>query len=101
MLQPHVIPNQQCLAHYVSLLLRCVLMSLLGCLLCGLGVLRFNAVSEARELWVDQGSQQMKNLDWVEAGKWRWDVVGHCRGQIGIIWEKKLLRIILEWDGMG
>jgi hypothetical protein len=43
----------------------------------------------------------MKNLDWVEAGKWRWDVVGHCRGQIGIIWEKKLLRIILEWDGMG
>eukprot|EP00435_Cladocopium_sp_Y103_P026010 s1754_g6.t1 len=45
---------------------KCVLISLLGCLLCGLGFLRFNAVSKARELWVDQHSQQMKNLDWTE-----------------------------------
>ena len=45
---------------------RCVLLSLLGCLLLGLGFLRFNSVSAARELWVDQNSQQMKDLEWTE-----------------------------------
>eukprot|EP00439_Symbiodinium_sp_Y106_P069098 s1926_g11.t2 len=45
---------------------RCILLTVLGCLLCAVGVLRFTAVSEARELWVDQGSKAMKDLEWTE-----------------------------------
>ena len=45
---------------------RCILLTILGCLLCAVGVLRFTAVSEARELWVDQGSKAMKDLEWTE-----------------------------------
>jgi len=43
---------------------KCIALSLLGCLLCGLGFLRFESNSDATELWVDQHSQQMKNTDW-------------------------------------
>lgn len=39
---------------------RCIALSLLGCLLCGLGFLNFESNSDAQELWVDQHSQQMK-----------------------------------------
>ncbi|CAE7478152.1 NPC1 [Symbiodinium sp. CCMP2592] len=45
---------------------KCVAVTVVGCLLCALGVLRFTAVSEARDLWVDQGSQAMKDLEWTE-----------------------------------
>ena len=45
---------------------KCVAVTVVGCLLCALGVLRFTAVSEARDLWVDQGSQVMKDLEWTE-----------------------------------
>eukprot|EP00439_Symbiodinium_sp_Y106_P053393 s5473_g7.t1 len=45
---------------------KCVATTVAGCLLCALGVLRFTAVSEARDLWVDQGSQAMKDLEWTE-----------------------------------
>ena len=52
--------------------LRCIALSLLGCLLCGLGFLRFESNSDASELWVDQHSQQMKMLDiwekWIYGG---------------------------------
>ncbi|CAJ1403475.1 unnamed protein product [Effrenium voratum] len=45
---------------------KCIALSLLCCLLCGLGFLRFEAKSEARDLWVDQVSQVMKDLEWTE-----------------------------------
>lgn len=45
---------------------KCLALSFLGCLLCGLGFLRFNSISDATELWVDQHSQQMKNMNWAD-----------------------------------
>ena len=77
--------------------LRCILISLLGCLLCGVGFLRFNAVSKARELWVDQASQQMKNLDWVEALKWR-DLAGRSE-EIGRMGEATSQNYTMDENG--
>ncbi|CAE7897441.1 Ptchd3, partial [Symbiodinium microadriaticum] len=45
---------------------KCVTVTVVGCLLCAVGVLRFTARNEARDLWVDQGSQVMKDLEWTE-----------------------------------
>ncbi|CAJ1333268.1 unnamed protein product [Effrenium voratum] len=45
---------------------KCIALSLLCCLLCGLGFLRFEAKSDTRALWVDQVSQTMKDLEWTE-----------------------------------
>ena len=77
------------------------MISLLGCLLCGLGFLRFNAVSKARELWVDQASQQMKNLDWVEARKR--DLAGRSEeiGRMGEATSWNYTIYYREWMRMG
>ena len=45
---------------------KCMTVTVVGCLLCGVGVLRFKAVNEARDLWVDQASQVMKDMEWTE-----------------------------------
>eukprot|EP00913_Durusdinium_trenchii_P031973 g29946.t1 len=44
---------------------KCIALSLLCCLLLGLGFLRFESESAAQNLWVDQESQQMMNTNWV------------------------------------
>jgi len=40
---------------------------LLLCLLCGVGFVRFEIENDGRELWADQYSRPMKNLEYVEA----------------------------------
>ena len=45
---------------------KCITVTVVGCLLCAVGVVRFSAVNQARDLWVDQNSQVMKDLVWTE-----------------------------------
>ncbi|CAE7278279.1 NPC1 [Symbiodinium natans] len=45
---------------------KCISLTIFGCLLCAVGVLRFSAASEARDLWVDQNSKAMKDMEWTE-----------------------------------
>eukprot|EP00971_Amphidinium_carterae_P076847 1518048-Amphidinium_carterae.1 len=46
--------------------LKCIILALLGCLLCAAGFARFEAENDGRYLWADQHSEPMKNLEYVE-----------------------------------
>eukprot|EP00439_Symbiodinium_sp_Y106_P064039 s2194_g10.t1 len=46
---------------------KCLFLSILFCLVFGAGFVQFESEGGSRELWVDQHSQQMKNLEFVES----------------------------------
>eukprot|EP00438_Fugacium_kawagutii_P020579 Skav226942 [mRNA] locus=scaffold965:324064:333925:- [translate_table: standard] len=55
---------------------KCLCLSFLGCVVFGLGfVFRFESVSDANELWVDQHSQQTPELSWsrMKNTEWMWN----------------------------
>eukprot|EP00971_Amphidinium_carterae_P316834 6298319-Amphidinium_carterae.1 len=45
---------------------KCIFLMLLICFLCGGGMVRFEQENEGRELWVDQNSDPMHNLRYIE-----------------------------------
>lgn len=48
--------------HPIRFMIGCVL----GCLLCGLGLIAFNEVSDPDDLWVPKDSQVLEDQDWID-----------------------------------